>query len=98
MLQYEKIDVSKGIGTNKIGASKKCIVCHYWYSKDVGFKLESHVFNKCYNVLMIAYELKKNIAKLNVKVVAFRSILWGISRNEAVNRLDNSVLEDKCVL
>ena len=42
--------------------------------------------------------VKKNIAKLNVKGVAFRCILWGISRNEAVNRLDNSVLEDKCVL
>ena len=27
--------------------------------------------------------------------VDFRCILWGISRDEAVNRLNNSVLEDK---
>ena len=46
---------------------------------------------------MTAYELKK-IAMLNVKGVDFRCILWGINRNEAVNRLNNSVLEDKSVL
>ena len=46
---------------------------------------------------MTAYELK-GITILNVKGVDFRCILWGISRNEAVNRLNNSVLEDKVVL
>ena len=46
---------------------------------------------------MTAYELK-NIAVLNVKGVNFRCILWGISRNEVVNRLNNSVLKDKGVL
>ena len=39
----------------------------------------------------------KNIAILNVKGVDFRFILWDISRDEAVNRLNNSVL-DKGVL
>ena len=43
---------------------------------------------------MAAYEFK-NTAILNVKGVDFRWILWGISRGEAVNRLNNSVLEDK---
>ena len=46
---------------------------------------------------MTAYELK-NIAILNVKGVDFRCILWGISRDEAVNRLNNSVLKDNEVL
>ena len=46
---------------------------------------------------MTAYELK-NIAILNVKVVDFRCIFWGISRDEAVNRLNNSVLEDRGLL
>ena len=46
---------------------------------------------------MSAYELK-NIAILNVKVVDFKCILWGISRDEAVNRLNNAVLQDKGVL
>ena len=46
---------------------------------------------------MTAYELK-NIAILNVKGVDFRCILWGVSRDKAVNRLNISVLEDKGVL
>ena len=97
MLQFEKIDVSEGIDTNKTSASKECVLCHYWYFKDVGFKYELHVCNKYHDVLMTAYELK-NIAILNIKVVDFRCILWGISRDEAVNRLNNSVLEDKDLL
>ena len=46
---------------------------------------------------MTAYKLK-NIAILNVKGVDFRCILCGISRDEAVNKLNKSVLEDKGLL
>ena len=81
MLQYKKIDVSEGIDLNKMNASKECMLCHYWYFKDVGFKFEPHVCNKYHNALMTtAYELK-NIAILNVKGLDFRCILWGISRD-----------------
>ena len=97
MFQYEKLDVSEGIDTNRTPLSKECILCHYWYFKDVGFKFELHVCNKCHDVLMTAYELKI-IETLNVKGVDFRCILWGINRNEAVNRLNSSLLEDKGVL
>ena len=96
MLQYEKIDVSERIDTNKTRTSKECMLCHYWYFKDIGFKFEPHVCSKCHYVLMTVYELK-SIAILNVKSIDFRCILWGTSRNEAVNRLNNSVLEDKGV-
>ena len=58
MLQYEKIDVSEGIDTNKTSASKECMLCHYWYFKDTGYKFESNVCNKGHDVLMTAYELK----------------------------------------
>ena len=97
MLQYEKIDISEGIDTNKTSASKEYMLCHYWYFKDVGFKFELHVCNKCHDVLMTAYELK-NIALFNVKGIDFKCILWGISRDEPVNRLINSILEEKCIL
>ena len=97
MLQNETIDVSERIDVNKINASKQCILCHYWYFKDVGFKFELHVCSKCHNILMTVYGLK-NIAILNVKGVNFRCILWGISRDEAINRLNNSVLENKGLL
>ena len=83
MLQYEKIDVSEEIDTNQTSASKECILSHYWYFKDVGFRFEPHVCNKCHNILMTAFELK-NIAISDLKGVDFRCILWGISRDEAV--------------
>ena len=46
---------------------------------------------------MNAYKLK-NIAILTVKVVNYRCILRSISKNEAVNILNNSALEDKDAL
>ena len=82
--KIQKIDVSEGIDNNKTSLSKECMLCHYWYFRDIGFKLEPHVSNKCHDVLMPAYELK-DIEGLNVKGVDFRCILWVISRNEAVN-------------
>ena len=97
MLQYKKIDVSEGIDTNKTSASKECMLCHYWYFKDVGFKFDPHVCNKCHDVLMTAYELK-DTAVLNVKGFDFRCIVRGISRDEAVNRLNNTMLENKSLL
>ena len=60
-----KIDLSAGIDTNKTNASKECMLGHYWYFKDVGFRFEPRVFNKCHDVLMTAYELK-DIVILNV--------------------------------
>ena len=87
----QKTDVSEGIDTNKTGASKECMLCHYWYFKDAGFKFELNFCNKCHDVLMTAYELK-NIVILNVKGVDFKCFLWGISRDEAVNRLNKWIL------
>ena len=97
MLQYEKIDVSEGIDNNKTCLSKECELCHYWFLKDVGFKFEEHVCNGCHDLLTMAYSLE-NIAILNAKGATVKCILWGISRNEGLRRLSNSVLEDKGVL
>ena len=97
MLQYENINVSEGIDVNKTSASEECELCHYWFFKDVGFKFEEHVCNKCHDLLTIAYSLK-DIAILNAKGATFRCILMGISKNEGLKRLNNSVTYDKGVL
>ena len=97
ILQYKKNDVSEGIDVNKTNALKECMLYRYWYFKDVRFKVEPHVCYKCHDILITAYEFK-NVVILNVKKVDFRSTLWGISKNEAVNRLNNPVLEDQGVL
>ena len=67
-----------------------------------------HQKNVCFSIIVILkmldfylnqmFVINRNIAILNVKGADFRCILWGISRDEAANRLSNSVLEDKGVL
>ena len=39
MLEYDRIDVSEGIGVNKTDGSCECIICCYWYFLNIGFKL-----------------------------------------------------------
>ena len=97
MLQYEKTDALEVIDVNKTSASKICELCHYCVFKDVGFKFEEHVCNGCHDLLTMTYGLE-NVAILSAKGATFRYILQGISRNECLRRLDNSVLEDKGVL
>ena len=97
MLQYQKFDVSEGIDVNKTSASKEYELCHYWFFKDIGFKFEEHVCNKCHDLLTIAYSLK-DIAILNAKGATFRCILIGISKNEGLKRLNNSVTYERGVL
>ena len=94
MLQYQKIDVSKGIDVNKTSASKECELCHYWFFKDVGFKFEKHVCNGCHNLLTMAYSLK-NIAILSAKGATFRCVLMRISKNEGLKILNNSMTYDR---
>ena len=73
------------------------MLCHYWYFKDVGYKYQPYVCNGCHAVPMMAYELK-NIAILNAKGVDHRCILWSISKNDTIGRLNNYVFEDEGVL
>ena len=96
-VRYQKNDISEGIDINKTNASKECVICHYWFFKDVGFEFEEHVCNKYYDLLMIAYSLK-DIAILSAKGDTFRCILIGISKNEGLKRLNNSVTYDRRVL
>ena len=97
MLRYQKIDISEGIDINKANASKECELCHYWFFKDIGFKFQEHVCNKCHNLLAIPYSLK-DIAILNAKQNTYRCTLMGISKNEGLKRLNNSVTYDRGVL
>ena len=79
MLQYEKIDASEGIVSNKASELKECMLRHYWHFKNVGFKFKPHVCNKWHDVLITACE-SKIILILNVKGLDFRCIFRGIMR------------------
>ena len=97
MIRYQKIDISEGIDVTKISESKECAACQSWYFKDIAFKFEEYVCNKCHDLLIIAYSLN-NIAILNAKGNTYRCILMGISNNEGLKRLNNSVTYDRGVL
>ena len=97
MRQYQKINVSEGIDVNKTSASEECELCHYWFFKDVGFKFEKHVCNGCHDLLTMAYSLK-NVAISSAKGATFRCVLMGISKNEGLKTINNSVAYDRGVL
>ena len=61
-------------------------LCHYWFFKDVGFKLEEHVCNKCHDLLAMAHSLK-NTAILSAKGTTFRCLLMRISKSEALKKI-----------
>ena len=90
MLQYEKIDVSEGIDVNKTSVSKECDLSYYWFFKDVGFKFEDHICNRCNDLLIMTYSLKK-YSDIERK----RSYFFF---NEALKKLNNSVTYDGGVL
>ena len=47
MITYESIDCSKGVDLNKSGV--KCMICCYYYFKDIGFKYQPYVRNGCHD-------------------------------------------------
>ena len=73
------------------------MICHYWYFNDIVYKFEPDVCNGGHDILMMACELK-NIIIVDVKGVDYRCVLWGITKNEAINMLGNSKLDDKGTL
>ena len=93
----KKKDISEGIDFDKSDKSKKCLICHCWYFKDIRYKYEPHVCNKCHDSLMVVYDLK-NFTILNIKCVDYRFYVFNISRSDAINLLNNSWLDNKGVL
>ena len=93
MLQYDRIDISKGIDIEKTNKSKECKICHYWYFKDTGFKYEPHLCNGCHGCQKaVSFN---NIAIVYVKRSAYRIHFWYMSKDNAINIMNNSNLIDK---
>ena len=49
MLEYDRIDVSKGIDINKTGDTHECIICHNWYFLRINFRFYPIVCNGCHD-------------------------------------------------
>ena len=67
MLYYERIDVSEETYINKPNESKECMIFHYWYFLDNGYKFESYVCNGCHDLSIMVYDVD-DFMILNIKV------------------------------
>ena len=94
MLCFDRVDISEGINVNKTKKSKECDICHYWYFLDKGFKFQPNICNRYHDLLMISMNLS-DIAILNIKSTDYRCIISRISKNEAINLMQNSSLTKK---
>ena len=94
MLYCDRIDVSEEINVNKKSASKEYDICHYWYFLNYNFKFQPNVCNRCYDLLMMSMTLS-DIAILNIKGSGYCCIITVISKNKAINLMQNVDLTEK---
>ena len=79
---------------NQSNLSKECEICHYWYFKDVGFIYKPYLSNGCHNLMQKAMSFN-NIAIAYVKGSAYRIHFWYMSKDDAINIMNGSNLDDK---
>ena len=97
MLKYERIDISEGIDLNKSNKSKECDICHYRYFLDKNFNYKPNLCNGCHDLMQKAMNFN-DVAIVSIKGSDYRIHVWYISRSDAINLLNNSVLDNKGVL
>ena len=100
MIEYERIDISEGIDTNKTNKSKECMFCHYWYFLSNNFSYGPYLCDGCYNIMLNPID-SKNTDIVYVKGNAYRIHFWYMSKHKrkrkrkAINLMTNSNLIDK---
>ena len=93
MLEYDRIDTSEGIDVNKTNLSEECDICHYWYFKNIGLKYGPYLCNGFHDLMQKAMSL--NAATVYVKGNACRIHYWYMSKDDAINIMNDSNLVDK---
>lgn len=91
MLCYDRIDASEGIDVNKSGRLKECMMCHYWYFLDTGYRYEAEVCNGCDDISIMVFEL-------NIKGIDYLCGILYISKSHEINRFNNSKFDVKGLL
>ena len=94
MLEYDRIDISEGIDTNKTSKSKECDICYYWYFLDKNFTYESHLCNGCHDLMQKAIHFN-DAATVSMKGNDYRIHFWYMSKDDATVLMTNSNLKDK---
>ena len=94
MLYFDRIDVSEWIDVNKSSPSNACDICHNSHFLNYSFKFQSNVCNRCYDLLKMPMNLS-DIAILKIIGSHCRCIISLISKNEAINLMQNAALTEK---
>ena len=66
----------------------------FWYFKDIGFKYELFLCNGCHDLRQKATSFN-DVAIVYVKGTAYRTHFWYMSKDDAINIMNNSNLIDK---
>ena len=82
------------IDVNKTNASTECDIYHYWYLKDIVFKYEPYLCNDCDGLMQKAMNFN-DAAIVSVKGSDYRIHFWYMSKDDAVNIMNNFNLNDK---
>ena len=91
MLEYERIGLSEGIDVNKTNKSKKYDLCRYRYCLDKKFTYEPYLCNGCHDLMQKTVSLN-NVVVVSVKGSNYRIHFCFMSKNDAINLLNNSCL------
>ena len=67
---------------------------HYWYFKDIDFKHKPYFCNGCHDLVQKAINFS-DVAIVSVKESDYRINFWYISKNDAINKMKNSNLNEK---
>ena len=71
MLEYDKIDISKGIDINKTNASKECNICHYCFFLNKNFKYEPYLCNGYHDLMQNSINFN-DIAAVSIEISDYR--------------------------
>ena len=93
-MQYDRIYISEEIDVNKTSTSKECDICHYQYFLDKSFKYEPHLSNGCHDLMQKAMNFN-DVAIVSIKCSDYRIHFWYISKDDAINIMKNSDLNEK---
>ena len=98
MLEYKRIHVLEGIDVYKPrDKSKDCDLCHYWYFVDKNFNYQPYLCHGCHDMMIKSVSFN-DVAIVSVKGNAYRIHFCFMSKNDAINLLNNSVFSNKGVL
>ena len=84
--------ISTGIDLPKVSISKECMICHYLFFNH-RFEFQYSLCNGPHDLTILSVNIS-DIGIITVANLDYCCIIHNISKSEAINLLENSVLED----